>query len=454
MKLRLLLATLLCATVVGANASPLTLWYTQPAAKWVEALPIGNGRLGGMVFGGITNEHLQFNEDTLWTGQPHAYQHEGAAKYLPTLRQLLAEGKQKEAEDLAMKEFMSVPLHQKAYQPFGDVYLLFPDHANATQYRRELDLDAAVATVSYRVGDVTYQRELFSSHPDQVIAWRITADKAGQVSFTAKFSGPHQSARTGIRGKNQLALIGQVEAGGLKFESRLRVTAQGGKISVCDDGITVDKADSVLITLAAATSFKSYKDISADPAQRCDKMMKAAAGKSFEKLRAAHVADYQKLFRRVQIDLGSNEAAQLPTDQRLKKVATQPDPQLDALYFQFGRYLLIASSRPGTQPANLQGLWNDQIKPPWDSKYTVNINTEMNYWPVESCNLSECHEPLFDLIQECAITGQKTAQAQYGAPGWVLHHNTDLWRGTAPINASNHGIWVTGGAWLCQDLWE
>ncbi|HWX21994.1 MAG TPA: glycoside hydrolase family 95 protein [Candidatus Binatia bacterium] len=446
-------ALILSCAAVRAD-SPLTLWYTHPATKWVEALPIGNGRLGGMVFGGVADEHLQFNEDTLWTGQPHEYQHEGAAKYLPQIRQLLFDGKQKEAEDLAMNEFMSVPLHQKAYQPFGDVHLLFPSHTNGTNYRRELDLDSAVAKVSYEADGVTYERQIFASHPDEVIVWQIRGSKPGRVTFTAKMTSPHASARTAIRDNNELALLGQVEQDGVKFESHLHVASKGGKVTVHDDSIMVENADSALLTLAAATSFKNYKDISAEPAARCATVMKAVAKKGFDGLLKAHLADYQKLFRRVQLDLGSTEAGKLPTDQRLKKVAGEPDPQLAALYFQFGRYLLIASSRPGTQPANLQGLWNDQLKPPWDSKYTVNINTEMNYWPAEVCNLSECHEPLFDLIDDCAETGHKTAQAHYGARGWVLHHNTDIWRGTAPINASNHGIWVVGGAWLCHHLWE
>jgi len=434
--------------------APLSLWYRRPAAQWVEALPLGNGRLGAMVFGGVEQERLQFNEDTLWTGQPHEYQHEGAVKFLPQIRQLLAEGKQREAENLAMQEFMSLPLGQKAYQPFGDLRLQFPPQTNVANYRRDLDLDTAVARVSYRHGDTTCLREAFASHPDQVIVWRITADQPGRVSFTAKLDSPHKSARTAARGGDQLALFGQVQEDGLKFEARLRAVVKGGNVTVNDDEIKIENADSATLILAAATSFKNFKDISADPAVRCEAVMKAVAKKDYDALRQAHVADHQRLFRRVQLDLGQTDAARLPTDQRLKGVAKEPDPQLAVLYFQFGRYLLIASSRPGTQPANLQGIWNDQLRPPWDSKWTVNINTEMNYWPAEVTNLAECHEPLFDLIDDVVATGRKTAQAHYGCRGWVLHHNTDLWRGTAPINASNHGIWVTGGAWLCHHLWE
>jgi alpha-L-fucosidase 2 len=443
-------------------------WYRQPAGKWTEALPIGNGRLGAMIFGYVDDERVQFNEDTLWTGQPHEYQHEGAVKFLPQIRQLLqemrafeAEGKQrearakqKEAEDLAGKEFMSEPIRQKAYQPFGDLRLKFPGHTAAADYRRELDMDSAVARVRYKVGGVTFQREAFASNPDQAIVVRISADKPGSITFTATMDTPHKSSQVRRAGGDQLALLGQVEDGGLKFEARLRATAEGGKVIVKDDGIAIEGANATTLVLAAATSFKNFRDISADPAARCEATMKAVAGKTFDGMLKAHVADHQKLFRRVTLDLGKTGTAALPTDQRLKQVSKQPDPSLAALFFQFGRYLLIASSRPGGQPANLQGLWNELLKPPWDSKWTVNINTEMNYWPAEVTNLPECHEPLFDMIADCVVSGRKTAQAQYGCPGWVLHHNTDLWRGTAPINASNHGIWVVGGAWLCQHLWE
>jgi alpha-L-fucosidase 2 len=448
------LFSILLAQSALASEPALTLWYTQPAQKWVEALPIGNGRLGGMIFGGITNEHLQFNENTLWTGHPHEYQHEGAAKFLPQIRQLLWDGKQKEAEDLAMKEFMSVPLRQKAYQPFGDVWLSFRDHTNASNYRRDLDLDSAVAKISYESGGVTYKREIFASYPDQVIVWRVLANKPGKLNFAVNFTSPHQLKATIGRKPDLLILRGRVEEDGVAFDARLRVVNDGGQLLLTDTNALVANANSATIILAAATSFKSYQDIAADAAARCETALKAIVDKSFDTLLKAHVAEHQNLFRRVQLDLGKTDSANLPTDERLKRVAKEPDPNRAALYFNFARYLLIASSRPGSQPANLQGLWNDQLKPPWDSKWTVNINTEMNYWPAEVCNLAECHEPLFDLIEDCAATGHKTAQAHYAAHGWVLHHNTDIWRGTAPINAANHGTWVTGGAWLCHHLWE
>ena len=434
-------------------ANDLKLCYKKPAEEWTEALPVGNGRLGSMVFGGVEQEHLQFNEDTLWTGEPHTYHHEGAARYLPIVRRLLSEGKQAEAEALAFKQMMSVPFRQKAYQPCGDLWLTFDGHARASDYRRELDLDTAVATVRYRVGDTAFTREVFASAVDQVIAVRISADRPGQVSFSAAMSSPHARVSTRVVEKDQLSLTGKVKKDAMAFDARLLARNGGGRLRVTRKGVQIVDADAATLILTAATNFKNYRDISADPGSRCGRIIRAVAHKKHEPLRDAHVADHQRLFRRVSLDLGITPAADRPTDQRVKDFHKGDDPHLAALYFQYGRYLLIASSRPGSQSANLQGIWNDRLQPPWDSKWTVNINTEMNYWPAEACNLPECHAPLFDMIADVAATGRKTAKAHYGCRGWVLHHNTDLWRGTAPINASNHGIWVTGGAWLCQHLW-
>ena len=461
---------------------PLSLWYRQPATKWEEALPIGNGRLGAMVFGGAPEERIQFNESTLWTGGPHEYQHDGAVKALPKMRELLQEmrrlereafkldpdgktaeareklsqarARQKEAEDLGMKEFMSEPLHQKAYQPFGDLRLAFAGHEKTSDYRRDLNLDTAIATTRYKIGDVTFTRVAFTSHPDQAIVVRIMASKPGSVSFIARLTSEHKSAATRAAGKDALALAGHVEDGGMKFETRLRAVAEGGKVTVSNDQLAVENADAVTLLLVGATGVKNYRDMSADPAARCERFIKSLAGNTFDSMRDANVADHTRLFRRVALDLGRTDVAKNPTDQRIAEFATGNDPGLAALMFQYGRYLTITGSRPGGQPTNLQGIWNDRLHPSWDSKFTCNINTEMNYWPVEIANLGECAGPLFDAIDELAQSGRKTAQAHYGAHGWVLHHNFDLWRGTAPINASNHGIWVVGGAWLCQHLWE
>ncbi len=442
----------------------LKLWYSRPAKEWTEALPVGNGRLGAMIFGGTEHDILQFNEDTLWTGEPHEYQHEGAVEYLPTVRRLLFEGNQREAEKLAGEQMMSVPLRQEKYQPFGDLLLDFPGHGEVADYRRELDIDSSISMVSYRVGEAMFTREVFSSFPDQVIVVRLACSKPGRLTFTARLDSPHPGTETLLVGKD-LTLRGQLRdyiigrekekhPGVLKFEARLGWQAQGGQVDVSEKGLEFKGADSVTLVLAAATSFKNFKDVSADPKQRCDDVIGSLRGKSYEALKKEHVVDYRRLFRRAAFELGAGEVANQPTDERIRNFAKQNDPELMELYFQYGRYLMIASSRPGSQPANLQGIWNDKIDPPWDSKWTVNINTEMNYWPVEVTNLSECHEPLFDMLDDVAQSGRKTAKAHYGCRGWVLHHNTDLWRGTAPINASNHGIWVSGGAWLCQDLWE
>ena len=442
----------------------LRLWYRQPAKQWTEALPIGNGRLGAMVFGGAENERLQFNEDTLWTGKPHDYSHPGAADYLPVVRKLLFEGKQRQAEALAMERMMSVPLRQHAYQPFGDLHLNFPGHDKFSDYRRELDLDTAVARVTYTVDGVKFTREVFSSAVDRVIVVRITADKDGSLNFTAKMSSPQPDTSTVAFGKTQLALRGQMRSDGLpsgnkgsclKFEARLLVSTDGGKVKVTNEAVEVKGADAATLLLAAATSFRNFQDVSANPAARCNEVMRAVFRKRYQTLRNAHIIDYRRLFRRVKLNLGTTDAADRPTDERIRTFGSSNDPQLVALYFQYGRYLLISSgSRHDSQPANLQGIWNDKLKPPWESKWTTNINTEMNYWPAEVCNLSECHEPLFDMLDDLVISGRRTAKVHYGCRGWVLHHNTDLWRGTAPINNSNHGIWVTGGAWLTRHLWE
>lgn len=477
-----LIALSVAFTLPAEAAGKPVLWYQQPAVEWTEALPIGNGHMGAMIYGGVAEEQVQFNESTVWTGKPHAYHKEGAVEFLPVLRELCHESrrlaiqadelgqagrhneakqkwnesqaKQKEAEAIGLKEFMSVPLGQKAYQPFGDLRISFPAPSEASDYRRELDLDSAVSRVTYAMGGVTFKRETFASFPDQVIVMRLTADKPGSINFTAKLDSPHKSAKTALRSGDHLALFGHVDEGGVKFESRLKLIAQGGVTTTSDTGLTVSKADSATLLLTAATSFINYKDISGNPAAISEAKLVSASKKEFQQLLESHLHDHRNLFRRVTIDLGHTDAATLPTDQRLKNFSTGNDPDLAALTFQYGRYLLIASSRPGGQPANLQGIWNDSLTPAWGSKYTVNINTEMNYWPAEVTNLSECTEPLFDMIADCAVTGRETARAHYGAPGWVLHHNTDLWRGTAPINNSDHGIWPSGGSWLCQHLWE
>ncbi len=621
----LLLAALVMSSVVSSQQ--LQLWYNQPAQKWTEALPIGNGRMGAMIFGGIAQEHIQFNEETLWTGGPRNYNRTGAYKYLDSIRQLLFAGKQKEADALAEREFlglkseegkrsewvskvrslngikgnpalpdfddsnwktMQVPsfdgweavgfegldgavwlrttfeltaaqtgknmlldlnrirdqdftyvngklvggmesqeprqylvskenLHagtntiavlvlnfgnkggiqgykdtsrhigvyaegdspenlislqgnwkyfiqtderpaigqyQADYQPFGDVWLNFANTTGAVNYKRSLDLTTAVASTLYTLNGTEYTRDYFASQPHQLIAIHLGAGKPASISFEATINSPHKHSSVIKLNDNTLSLSLSVRNGAMKGTSYLQVNAVSGKVTLADNKIVVTGADDVVIYLVAGTNFKTYTDVSAEPATPCINALHGTAASSYEKIKAAHIKEYQQYFNRFSVNFGSNENEKLPVDERVEKFAATGDPSLMALYMQYGRYLLIASSRPGTQPANLQGIWNNLLSPPWGSKYTTNINAEMNYWPAEMLNLSALHEPLFKMIDELSVSGRQTARQYYNANGWVLHHNTDQWRGTAPINAANHGIWVTGGAWLCHHLWE
>lgn len=459
MKLRLsfpvflLLCTLSFSAFSQNSSENLKLWYTKPATKWTEALPIGNGSLGAMIFGGVENDRIQFNEETLWTGAPNDYAHKGASKYLEQIRQLLAVGKQKEAEKLAMDEFMSVPLTQKTYQAFGDLNLHFSGPNEFSDYHRELDLTKALCRVTYTSGSVHYSREYLSSHPDGVIAVKLSADKAKSLNFSLEMSTLHKMNSVQIAG-NQLTLKVQVKDGALRGVA-LATIQTDGKIAVTSSQLAVTGARNATILLSAATNYVNYKDVSGNPEARTAAIINKIGSKSYDQIRKSHLADYQKLFSRFDIQFADNDRTKLPTNERIIAFSKDAnDPQLLALYIQYGRYLLISSSRPGSQPATLQGIWNDSLTPPWDSKWTVNINTEMNYWPAEVANLSECQEPLYKMLEDCAVTGSVVAKEHYNASGWVLHHNTDIWRGTAPINHSNHGIWLSGGAWLSRHLWE
>lgn len=615
-----------CLFTGSLSAQDMKLWYRQPAVKWTEALPIGNGRLGAMVFGGVENEQLQFNEETLWSGEPRSYSRPGAYRYLDSIRQLLLAGKQKEAEALAEKEFMGqksfeaersawinastadkkyaapdfddsqwknmyvpswdgwetvgfggldgavwlrtsfvlpdnwqetdmiadfnrirdydytyvngvlvgsqqntegrkynvaknllhkgknsiailvlnffdkggiygykdtsihigmypagkekekIPLegqwkylvvndnpppvgvYQASYQPFADLYLLFPHKGAVSNYRRELDISNAIAATTYTYDSISYKREYFVSAPQQAIVTQLSASKKASISCSVVMSSPHRNYTIDKLDNNTLVLSIKVRTGAMQGKSYIRVITKGGKISFDSTRLLIEKADEATIYVTAGTNFKNYKDITADPAIPCIKALESLKGKTYAQVKAAHIAEYKKWFNSFSIRLGAGVKDSLSinasTDERLAGFAKGKDPSFAALYLQYGRYLLIASSRPGTKPANLQGIWNDLTNPPWGSKYTTNINAEMNYWPAELLNLSPMHQPLFDMITELAETGKQTAKDHYNAPGWVLHHNTDLWRGTAPINAANHGIWVTGGAWLCQHLWE
>ncbi|UYQ95555.1 glycoside hydrolase N-terminal domain-containing protein [Chitinophaga horti] len=598
------------------------LWYRQPAVKWTEALPLGNGRIGAMVFGGVKQDRIQFNEETLWTGEPRSYNRPGAYRYLDTIRQLIFNGQQKAAEALAEKQFMglksnegkreewlksvlstnapaaasfddqtwktmqvpsfdgweavghegldgavwlrtsfelpaawsgkdlildlnrirdydrtfvngeligtqdntearlykipaaklragrniiaiqvlnfadkggvtgykdttrhigvypdgqassilslngqwrywvqqdeppAVGRYQADYQPFGDLFMEFKHNGEATNYRRQLDLPTATATTSYTADGTDFTREYLVSQPNQALLVHLAASRKGQINSALRLTSPHKNYQVRKLDNNTLALSVKVRHGALRGESYLRVQVKGGKVQVFADRVEITNADEADVALTAGTNYRNYRDVSANPATACVNTLKGLTGKAYAQLKAAHLQEYAKYYNTFAVNFGVSANEHLPTDERIIKFGTFSDAPFMALYMQYARYLLIASSRPGTRPANLQGIWNDLLSPPWGSKYTTNINLEMNYWPAELLNLSLLHQPLFDMIDELTVTGKETAKAYYNAPGWVLHHNTDLWRGTAPINAANHGIWVTGGAWLCQHLWE
>ena len=445
-----------CSVDALSSDDQLLLWYDEPAGVWEDALPVGNGRLGAMVFGD-PDEILQLNEDTLYAGSPYDPNNPEALKALPEARRLIFEGRYREAHDLIGAKMMARPLKQMPYQPIGLLKLAFANES-AINYRRQLDLNTAIATVTYKDGPVTFTREVFASPVDQVIVVSVTADHPGKINFAATFMTP-QEPTVSTEGPDTLVLRGvNGDAfgikGGLKFEARVLVLARGGKFEDGHEKIVVTGADSALLLIACATSYRSYKDTTGNPSAITGEHLRLARQKSLESLRTAHVREHQRLFHRVKLDLGRTDAANLPTDERPAKFLEGLDPHLATLYFQYGRYLLISSSRPGTQPANLQGIWNFLMEPPWESKYTININTEMNYWPAETTNLSECHEPLLRMVSELVENGARTARVHYGARGWVCHHNTDLWRQTAPIDGPLWGMWPTGGAWLCTHLWN
>lgn len=609
-----------------ATAQAYRLWYNKPAQLWTDALPIGNGRLGAMVFGGVEQERIQFNEETLWTGEPRNYNRPNAYKQLDEIRNLLNQGNQKEAEALAEKTFMglksaegnreewltkiksittqqqspsqisfddhtwqpmgvpsfegwevqghegldgavwfrttviipaewenkpcildlnriseqdftyvngqlvgstnsaeprkyripantlkngknvlailvlnyagrggilgykdlkktigiypeeqeeqkialsghwkywiqddeppAIGKYQADYQPFGDVLIRFPKLQAYSHYERELDLSKAIVSTHFKVSETNFTRRYFASQPDQVIAMDFKADKPKQISFELRLTSPHKRFKVQQIDNHTLGLSVKVRNGALYGEAFLHFVLKNGSYQLSDSNLVVSNADEVQLYLMAATNFVNYKDISANPIKRCQETLLKLKGKTFDKIEANHLIEYQSYYDKFQIQLGNSSFEELPTDERLAAFAKNNDPSFLGLYLQYGRYLLISSSRPNTQPANLQGIWNNLLSPPWGSKYTTNINVQMNYWPAEILNLSELHQPLFAMIKDLSETGKETATSYYKARGWLVHHNTDIWRGTAPINASNHGIWVTGGAWLAQHLWQ
>ncbi|HEU4625443.1 MAG TPA: glycoside hydrolase family 95 protein [Steroidobacteraceae bacterium] len=494
----------LLAAAAGASALPFLtlardrksgarerLWYTRPAARWDEALPIGNGRLGAMVFGRVAQERLQLNEDTLWAGSPYTPDNPDALEAIPEVRRLLQAKRYAEATALASAKVMAKPLQQMSYGSLGDILLGFADAQVPTHYERSLDLATAVATTRFHTKAGAFTREVFASSPRQVIVLRLAAPK-GMLSFDLAYRAPRRvqytspayqglatplptnepidwlaaepagqmppDVRASVDGDACLLIEGRNEAGpdtpaGLKFALRIKI-ASDGRVTTENGGMSIRDARTAVLLIGAATSYVSYEDVSANPVAIVRQQTDDAARESYDTLEREHVREYRALYASAAIDLPATSAAEKPTDLRIAAAETSDDPALAALYFQFARYLLISSSRPGCQPANLQGIWNEGVNPPWGSKYTININTEMNYWPADAAGLGACVEPLLRMVEDLAVTGARTAKTMYGARGWVAHHNTDLWRATAPIDGPLWGLWPCGGAWLCNSLWD
>ncbi|WP_417363077.1 glycosyl hydrolase family 95 catalytic domain-containing protein [Galbibacter sp.] len=443
----------------GQQADPLRLWYDEPSGEvWENALPIGNGSIGAMIYGNVSKEIFQLNESTVWSGSPNRNHNPDALEALPKVRKLIFDKKYKAAENLANEKIVTTKSHGQMFQPVGNLELTFEGHQDFQDYSRELNIANAVSKTTYTVNGITYTREAFTSLSDRVLVIRITADQPGKVSFTADFTTPHKKQEIDIR-NHDLSLWGVTSdhegvEGKVEFQALTRIKTINGTTSQSQNSIQVKDADSALLFVSIASNFNNYHDLSADEYLRAKTYLDQAFGKDYESLLVAHVKAYQGYFNRVSLQLGSIESSNLPTDERLKNFTNTNDPSFVSLYYQYGRYLLISSSQPGGQAANLQGIWNKSLTPPWDSKYTININTEMNYWPAEKTNLSELHEPLLDMVRELSETGKETAEVMYGARGWMAHHNTDIWRVTGAIDGAFWGIWNGGGAWLSQHIWE
>jgi alpha-L-fucosidase 2 len=447
----------------------LVLWYnTKPGETTAEPLPIGNGLIGALVYGRVCREKIALNESSFWSGAPHDYNDPDAGKYFRQVKDLVFADKFKEAEKMADEHFYGKPVGQAAYEPLGNLEFLFYgiDDAETSNYRRSLDMGNGITSVSFSYGGVNYTREVFVSYPDRVLVMQITADKPGKISFDLSLKSHFADKVTTIPGKLTLDgawentipnywLIGEIAEKGMSFQTVVQLKNEGGQSGVYKNRLTIRQANVVTLILAANTSFVNYNDISGDPEVRNGKILTGVANKSYTDLRQSHIADFSGLMGKVHLKIGDKSKCEKPIDQRILAVNNgETDAGLEALCFQFGRYMLVSSSRPGGQPANLQAIWNERLAPPWGSKYTININTQMNYWPAEVTNLGECHLPLISMVKDISETGEKTAMVYYGAKGWVTHHNVDLWRGTAPVDGARYGMWPLGGAWLCQHLWE
>ncbi|WP_418945650.1 glycosyl hydrolase family 95 catalytic domain-containing protein [Phocaeicola coprocola] len=458
MKKHLLLVGACVWMMLSAHAQNLKLWYQQPAKTWVEALPVGNSSMGAMVYGGTSREELQLNEETLWGGGPYRNDNPKALESLAEVRNLIFSGKTMDAQNLIDQTFYT-GRNGMPYQTIGSLIIEAPGHEKAKNYYRDLNLERAVATTRYQVDGVNFQREVFASFPDRVIIVRFTTDKPGELNFKVSYDSPLQSTvrkqgkKLVLRGKG-----GDHEGvkGVIEVETQSQVIAEGGKVSLTDKYISVEHATAATLYIAAATNFVNYHNVKGNESKKASALLAGAMKKEYSEALKAHTDYYQSQFNRVSLSLGgeNTKTARQETVKRIAGFSQGNDPALAALMFQYGRYLLISSSQPGGQPANLQGIWNHQLNAPWDGKYTININTEMNYWPAEVTNLSETHEPLFDLVQDLSVTGRETARTMYGCNGWVAHHNTDIWRVTGPVDKAFYGTWPVGGAWLTTHLWQ
>lgn len=458
MKKHLLLVGACVWMMLSTHAQNLKLWYQQPAKTWVEALPVGNSSMGAMVYGGTSREELQLNEETLWGGGPYRNDNPKALESLAEVRNLIFSGKTMDAQNLIDQTFYT-GRNGMPYQTIGSLIIEAPGHEKAKNYYRDLDLERAVATTRYQVDGVNFQREVFASFPDRVIIVRFTTDKPGELNFKVSYDSPLQSTvekqgkKLVLRGKG-----GDHEGvkGVIEVETQSQVIAESGKVSLTDKYISVEHATAATLYIAAATNFVNYHNVKGNESKKASALLAGAMKKEYSEALKAHTDYYQSQFNRVSLSLGgeNTKTARQETVKRIAGFSQGNDPALAALMFQYGRYLLISSSQPGGQPANLQGIWNHQLNAPWDGKYTININTEMNYWPAEVTNLSETHEPLFDLVQDLSVTGRETARTMYGCNGWVAHHNTDIWRVTGPVDKAFYGTWPVGGAWLTTHLWQ
>ena len=444
----------------SVQKQPLKLWYNKPAGNvWENALPIGNGRLGAMIYGNVQTETIQLNEHSLWSGSPNRNDNPLALDSIAEIRKLIFAGKQKQAEQLANRVIISKKSQGQMFEPAGELHLSFENQQNYSQYYRELDIAKAVAKTTYVVDGISYKREVLASFPDRIIIMRLTASKAHSLSFTAFYSSPLPNITVNTTTAKQLNFSGTTVdlegvKGMVKYRGIVQLKNEGGVVSSNDTSVVVKDADAVTIYISIATNFINYHNISGNENESAVNYLNKATKKTYSNILTAHVEAYQKYFNRVKLRLGSDEESKLPTDEQLKNFNSSNDPNLVAIYYQYGRYLLISSSQPGGEAANLQGIWNNKNRPPWDSKYTININAEMNYWPAEKTNLAELHEPLLEMVEDLAVTGEETARNMYGTRGWVAHHNTDIWKATGAVDGAFWGCWPNGGGWLTQHLWE